>query len=83
MFVRREKPKDYDCGYNMELLIAALPRIEEQAERLKYAERAVGLIKQSHPSWVDDEGNSEEAWNHFFKLADYDPAEYGIENPFK
>lgn len=82
MFVRREKPKDFDCGYNMELLIQALPRIDEKSERVKYAKRAVGLIKQSHPSWVDDNGKSEEAWNHFFKLAEYDPGEYGIYNPF-
>ncbi len=82
MFVQQGKPKDFDCGYNMELLIKALPRIEDESERKKYAERAVGLIKQSHPSWVDDEGNSEDAWNHFFKLADYDPNKYGIYNPF-
>ncbi len=83
MFVDRGKPKDFDCGYNMELLIQALPRIGEKSERIKYAKRAVGLIKQSHPSWVDEDGNSEAAWNHFFTLADYDPAEYGIQNPFK
>lgn len=81
MFVERKKPKDYDCGYNMERLIQVLPRIEEKSERIKYAKRAVGLIKQSHPSWVDEEGNSEAAWEHFFHLAEYDPNEYGILNP--
>lgn len=82
MFVKQEKPTDYDCGHNMELLIQALPRIEEESERVKYAKRAIGLIKQSHPSWVDEDGNSEEAWKHFFRLAAYDPNEYGIYNPF-
>ncbi len=82
MFVHQEKPKDFDCGYNMELLIKALPRIKEESERVKYAKRAVGLIKQSHPSWVDDDGKSEAAWVHFFNLAEYDPNEYGIYNPF-
>jgi len=83
MFVQRKKPKDYDCGHNVELLIAALPRIDEHSERIKYAKRAVGLIKQSHPSWVDEDDNSKEAWNHFFRLAEYDPNEYGIKNPYK
>lgn len=82
MFVEREKPKDYDCGYNMEMLIQALPRIEEKSERVKYAKRAVGLIKQSHPSWVDEDDNSKAAWDHFFELAEYDPNDYGIRNPF-
>lgn len=82
MFVEQDKPKDYDCGYNLDLMINALPRIEDEEERLEYAKRAVGLIKQSHPSWVDDNGRSEAAWEHFFKLAEYDPEEYGIYNPF-
>lgn len=82
MFVEQHKPKDYDCGYNLDLMIAALPRIKDQEKRLEYAKRAVGLIKQSHPSWVDEEGNSEDAWDHFFKLADYDPTRYGIYNPY-
>lgn len=82
MFVEQEKPKDYDCGYNLDRMIAALPRIEDEDERLEYAKRAVGLIKQSHPSWVDENGRSEAAWEHFFRLAEYDPEEYGIYNPF-
>ncbi|MDX1636477.1 MAG: DUF4290 domain-containing protein [Balneolaceae bacterium] len=82
MFIEQSKPKDYDCGYNLDLMIAALPRIEDDDERLEYAKRAVGLIKQSHPSWVDDDGNSKAAWDHFFHLAEYDPEEYGIFNPY-
>ncbi len=83
MFIPQKKPKDYDCGYNLDLMIAALPRIEDDEERLMYAKRVVGLIKQSHPSWVDRDGRSEAAWNHFFRLADYDLNEYGITNPFQ
>lgn len=83
MFVKQKKPKDFDCGYNLDLMIDALPRIEDKDERLKYAKRAVGLIKQSHPSWLDDSGDSEAAWEHFYKLADYDPEEYGIVSPYK
>ncbi|HKJ45511.1 MAG TPA: DUF4290 domain-containing protein [Balneolales bacterium] len=82
MFINQKKPKDYDCGYNLDLMIAALPRIEDQEDRLIYAKRIVGLIKQSHINWVDQNGNSEEAWNHFFKLADYNPEDYGIVNPY-
>ncbi|MDX1617682.1 MAG: DUF4290 domain-containing protein [Balneolaceae bacterium] len=82
MFIPQSKPKDYDCGYNLDLMIAALPRIKDDEKRVEYAKRAVGLIKQSHPSWVDDDGKSEAAWEHFFKLAEYDPEEYGIYNPF-
>lgn len=83
MFVKQEKPKDFDCGHNLDKMIAALPRIKDEEERLKYAKRAVGLIKQSHPSWLDNKGNSEAAWEHFYELAEYDPEEYGIYNPFK
>lgn len=83
MFIPQSKPKDFDCGYNLDLMIAALPRIKDEEERLEYAKRAVGLIKQSHPSWVDDDGKSEAAWELFFKLAEYDPEEYGIYNPFE
>lgn len=83
MFVKQQKPKDFDCGYNLDRMIASLPRIKDQEERIEYAKRAVGLIKQSHPNWVDDDGKSEAAWEHFFKLADYDPNEYGIYNPFE
>lgn len=82
MFVEQKKPKDFDCGYNLDRMIASLPRIEDESERIEYAKRAVGLIKQSHPGWVDENGKSEAAWNHFFVLAEYDPTEYGIYNPF-
>lgn len=81
MFIKQSKPKDFDCGYNLDLMIAAIPRIENQQKRIEYAKRAVGLIKQSHPSWVKD-GKSEAAWEHFFELAEYDPEEYGIYNPY-
>ncbi len=83
MFIEQKKPKDFDCGYNLDLMIAALPRIQDEQERIKYAKRVVGLIKQSHPTWVDDNGKSEAAWNYFFELAEYDPEEIGIRNPFK
>jgi hypothetical protein len=83
MFVKQKKPKDFDCGYNLDKMIAALPRINDEDERMKYAKRAVGLIKQSHPSWLDGEGESEAAWDHFYKLADYDPEEHGIYNPYR
>jgi hypothetical protein len=56
MFIDQKKPKDFDCGYNLDLMIAALPRIKDDQERIKYAKRAVGLIKQSHPTWVDENG---------------------------
>ncbi len=82
MFVKQEKPKDFDCGYNLDRMISSLPRIKDEDERIEYAKRAVGLIKQSHPNWVDDNGNSKAAWDHFFELAEYDPTEYGIHNPF-
>jgi len=82
MFVPQKKPKDFDCGSNLDKMIASLPRIEDEQRRLEYAERAVGLIKQSHPSWVEENGNSKAAWDHFFTLAEYDPAEYGIQNPY-
>lgn len=82
MFLEQGKPKDYDCGYNMDLMIAAIPKIDEHSERLKYAKRVVGLIKQSHPNWVEKNGQSKLAWDYFFELAEYDPTEYGIQNPF-
>ncbi|MEX1010429.1 MAG: DUF4290 domain-containing protein [Balneolaceae bacterium] len=82
MFLEKNKPRDYDCGYNMDLMIEAIPRIEDQQERIQYAKRVVGLIKQSHPSWVEESGQSELAWNYFFELAEYDPVEFGINNPF-
>jgi len=70
MFIEQKKPKDFDCGRNLDKMIA-------------YAKRAVGLIKQSHPNWVDDNGKSEAAWEHFFNLAEYNPEDHGIYNPFK
>lgn len=82
MFVHQQKPKDFDCGYNLDLMIDSLPRIQDEEKRLEYAKRAVGLIKQSHPNWVDERGRSEAAWEHFFKLAEYNPEKYGIYNPF-
>ncbi|MEX0686066.1 MAG: DUF4290 domain-containing protein [Balneolales bacterium] len=83
MFIAQSKPKDYNCGYNLDLMIQALPRIEEEQERIEYAKRIVGLIKQSHISWVDENGCSEQAWNHFFTLADYEPRDYGVTNPYE
>lgn len=82
MFVELKKPKDFDCGYNLDKMIASLPRIKDEEERIEYAKRAVGLIKQSHPNWVDNDGKSEAAWEHFFHLAEYNPEDYGIHNPF-
>ncbi len=83
MFLESKKPKDYDCGYNLDLMIAAVPRIEDEEKRIDYVKRIVGLIKQSHISWVNPDGSSPDAWEHFFKLAEYDPKEYGIQNPFE
>lgn len=83
MFVAQEKPKDFDCGYNLDLMIASLPRIEDESRRIEYAKRAVGLIKQSHPNWMNDNGESRDAWDHFFNLAEYNPNDYGIYNPFE
>lgn len=82
MFLPLQKPKDYDCGFNLDLMIDALPRIIDLEERIAYAKRIVGLIKQSHINWVDPDGNSKDAWNHFYKLAEYNPDDYGITNPF-
>lgn len=82
MFLPLQKPKDYDCGYNLDLMIDALPRIIDLEERIAYAKRIVGLIKQSHINWVDPDGNSKDAWNHFYELAEYNPDDYGITNPF-
>jgi hypothetical protein len=83
MFLPQRKPSDYDCGYNLDLMIDALPRIHDQEERLAYAKRIVGLIKQSHINWVGPNGESREAWNHFFDMANYDPKAYGIFNPYE
>ncbi|MBP3193114.1 DUF4290 domain-containing protein [Natronogracilivirga saccharolytica] len=83
MFLPKRKPKDYDCGLNLDLMIEALPRIQDEQKRVEYAKRIVGLIKQSHISWVDENGCSEEAWTHFYRLAEYDPRDYGIQNPYE
>lgn len=83
MFIEQQKPKDYNCGCNVDMMISALRRIEDDEERMMYAERAVGLIMQSHPSWVDADGESRAAWEHFYKLADYNPEDYGLISPFK
>lgn len=82
MFLPTRRPSDYDCGLNLDLMIEAVPRIEDEQERLEYAKRIVGLIKQSHISWVDEYGNSPEAWEYFFELADYNPEDYGIYSPY-
>lgn len=82
MFIDQGKPTDFDCGYNLDLMIAALPRIKDESDRIAYAKRIVGLIKQSHTNWVLSDGTSYQAWEHYFKLADYDPRDYGIRNPF-
>lgn len=83
MFIPDRKPKDTDCGYNLDLMIEALPRIATEQERIAYANRIVGLIKQSHINWVDSQGNSPDAWDHFFSLADFNPEELGILHPYK
>lgn len=83
MFIPIEKPKDSDCGYNLDLMIAAVPRIKDDEKRKEYVKRIVGLIKQSHISWVNPDGSSPDAWEHYFHLAEYNPEDYGIYNPFK
>lgn len=82
MFIEQHKPKDFDCGYNLDLMIAAIPKLPEGDERISYAKRVVGLIKQSHPNWVNTDGTSEAAWNYLFELADFDLLELGINNPY-
>lgn len=83
MFLAKRKPKDVDCGLNLELMIEALPRIDDERERLDYAKRIVGLIKQSHINWVNERGESKMAWDHFFSMANYNPEDYGVFSPFK
>jgi hypothetical protein len=82
MFLKARKPKDFDCGLNLDLMIEALPRIEDIDVRKDYAKRIVGLIKQSHINWVNEKGESKMAWDYFFELADYNPQDYGISSPF-
>ncbi len=83
MFIEQKKPKDFDCGYNLDLMIAAIPRLPEGEERLAYAKRVVGLIKQSHPNWVNEDGTSQAAWDFLYEIADFDLEAHGIHNPFK
>lgn len=83
MFIPTKKPKDFDCGYNLDLMIEALPRIKDPEERKAYAKRIVGLIKQSHINWVNMKGESKAAWDYFYKLANYNPEDYGIISPYK
>lgn len=83
MFIPLRKPKDTDCGSNLDLMIDALPRIADPDERIAYANRIVGLIKQSHINWVDAQGNSPDAWDLFFSLAEYDPETLGILHPYR
>jgi hypothetical protein len=82
MFIKSIKPKDYACGYNVELMIQAVPRLASVEQRVAYVNRIVGLIKQSHVNWVQSNGDSSQAWEQFFQMADYDPRKYGIVNPF-
>lgn len=83
MFIETKKPKDYDCGRNLDLMIEALPRIESPKERMQSAKRIVGLIKQSHPNWVAPNGESKMAWDYLFELAEEDLREIGIVSPFE
>lgn len=83
MFLELNKPKDPDCGLNLELMIQALPRIKDDADRKEYANRIVGLIKQSHINWVNNKGESKMAWDYFYELADYNPEDYGVISPYK
>ncbi len=83
MFIPQERPRDFACGYNLDLMIQALPRIDDQDERIAYANRIVGLIKQSHINWVYENGDSPLAWEHFFTIAGIDLRALGIENPYE
>jgi hypothetical protein len=83
MFLKLRKPKDFDCGLNLDLMIEALPRIADEQKRTEYALRIVGLIKQSHINWVEDNGDSRMAWDHFYEMADYNPDDYGIQHPYE
>lgn len=83
MFLAQSAPSDVDCGRNLDLLIQALPRIEDAEERQRIANRAVGLIRQSHPSWSAFKGESDLAWELFLAIAPFDPKEHGIQRPEK
>ena len=81
MFLPQEAPTDVDCGRNLDLLVQALPRIEDVEERQRMANRALGLIRQSHPSWSAFKGKSDLAWDLFLTIAAFDPKDYGIQKP--
>ncbi|MFU8860150.1 MAG: DUF4290 domain-containing protein [Cyclonatronaceae bacterium] len=83
MFLKQRKPRDFDCGLNIDLMIEALPRIQDEQSRIEYGNRIVGLIKQSHINWVDDNGESKLAWDYYFELAGYDPEEFGVLHPYR
>lgn len=82
LFIRQNKPKDYDCGYNIELMIESVPHIEDEKERKEYVDRIISIIRNSHKNWVLPNGDSPQAWDHFFELASYKPADYNIDHPF-
>lgn len=81
MFLPQEAPKDVDCGRNLDLLVQALPRIEDAEERQRMANRALGLIRQSHPSWSAFKGKSDLAWDLLLTIASFDPGDLGIQKP--
>jgi hypothetical protein len=81
MFLAQSAPTDVDCGRNLDLLIQALPRIEDADERQRIANRAVGLIRQSHPSWSAFKGEADLAWDLFLTIAAFDPKDFGIQKP--
>jgi len=83
MFIPVKKPKDFDCGRNLDLMIEALPRITSFQERQQSAKRIVGLIKQSHPNWVNNQGESRMAWDYLFEISNIDLKALGIEHPFE
>jgi hypothetical protein len=82
LFIKQEKPKDFDCGYHLELMIEAITRISDENERIEYANRIVEVIKKRHRNWVYPNGDSPQSWDHFFEIAAYNPEDYGIKHPF-
>jgi hypothetical protein len=81
MFIQQTAPTDVDCGRNLDLLIQALPRIEDPEERQRITNRALGLIRQSHPSWNNSNSDSDLAWDLFLSIADFSPQDIGIHKP--
>ena len=81
MFIQQTAPTDVDCGRNLDLLIQALPRIEDPEERQRITNRALGLIRQSHPSWNNSNSDSDLAWDLFLSIADFSPQDIGIQKP--